>query len=131
MAATQSFALLHSLRGIRITFLDCLALASLFTFHLLSLRCTRKTMTPSFTLLRRYVGRLPQRTLLLKNAKGNGFLYRTRSLHTSAGLQDIRNCNRAELIGVLQFPDTPESIGQRLVLGALRSTISATIVLIV
>ncbi|KIJ97455.1 hypothetical protein K443DRAFT_681473 [Laccaria amethystina LaAM-08-1] len=41
-------------------------------------------MTPSFTLLRRYVGRLPQRTSLLKNAKGNGFLYRTRSLHTSA-----------------------------------------------
>ncbi|KIK07549.1 hypothetical protein K443DRAFT_128955 [Laccaria amethystina LaAM-08-1] len=51
-------------------------------------------MTPSFTLLRRYLGRLPQRTSPSNNAKGNGRgrsewkdgfpSSRTRSLHTSA-----------------------------------------------
>ncbi|EDR10224.1 ferredoxin [Laccaria bicolor S238N-H82] len=41
-------------------------------------------MTPSFTLLRRSLGRLPQRTSPFISAKGNGRGRRTRSLHTSA-----------------------------------------------
>lgn len=50
-------------------------------------------MTPSFTLLRRYLGSLPQRTSPSNNAKGNGrgrskfSSSRTRSFHTSAVFQ--------------------------------------------